>query len=545
MLQFSRRIGIFSRPRAHKRQPNVRLLLERLEGREVPAVIPLPPTGVTAVGTSASSIQLSWHKSADATVTGYDVYEKVWVHMGHYDGHYVYNSVGANLATHSETISGLASGSLHTYVVTAVNATGESLYSLTATGETWVAPTFANGPTIFLLSSGAVWSGPVTATATESTQITLLISGTPLNFSVLSGPSTVSINSAGTVTYTPALSEVGTVNITFGVSNSLGSISQTVQFDVAAPNLSLPVPTIKLDASSLVYSGQYQSVGATAYGTDGVTPVAGSMTTAVNGGLSGSLNVGTYQILATFTSADPNYNNATLVSTFAITPATPTFSYLSSPAIAVGAPTANVSGFLSSGAVAPLGDYVIITVNGSSIATPVGTAGFAAAFPSSTLAVANYHVKYAYAGDQNFTAAPNGGSTLKVVALQAPIITRNPVAHEIVSAGDGASFTAAAKGSPVITVQWQVSTDGGQTFTNITGNTSAQTTTLSFITSAGNNGSEYRAVFTNSAGTTTTTAGILTVEGGTSPRMAPQPSAFEWDALYDDYLGSNHHSRWW
>jgi hypothetical protein len=82
-----------------------------------------------------------------------------------------------------------------------------------------------------------------------------------------------------------------------------------------------------------------------------------------------------------------------------------------------------------------------------------------------------------------------------------------------VTAGD--PVTAAATSSPVLSVQWQVSTDGGLTFTNVTGNTSAQTTTFSSFTSAGQNGYKYRAVFTNSAGTATTSVATLTVESDT------------------------------
>jgi hypothetical protein len=69
-------------------------------------------------------------------------------------------------------------------------------------------------------------------------------------------------------------------------------------------------------------------------------------------------------------------------------------------------------------------------------------------------------------------------------------------------------FAAAASGTPTPTVQWQVSTDGGVTFTNIPGATS---TTLTVMPTASQSGSQYRAVFTNPCGTATTTAATLTV----------------------------------
>ena len=78
--------------------------------------------------------------------------------------------------------------------------------------------------------------------------------------------------------------------------------------------------------------------------------------------------------------------------------------------------------------------------------------------------------------------------------------------------GTSVSFIAAASGVPTPTVQWQRSTDGGASFTNIAGATS---TTYTFTAAAGDNGNKYRAVFTNVAGTATTTAATLSV--GTAP----------------------------
>jgi autotransporter passenger strand-loop-strand repeat protein len=102
---------------------------------------------------------------------------------------------------------------------------------------------------------------------------------------------------------------------------------------------------------------------------------------------------------------------------------------------------------------------------------------------------------------------------LTVATTSAPAITLNPVSQTVI-AGSSVSFTAAASGNPTPTVHWQVSTKGGP-FTNISG---ANSTTLSFASTASENGNKYRAVFTNSAGSATTTAATLTV---TSPPAAP------------------------
>src|SRR5690606_26587231 len=77
-----------------------------------------------------------------------------------------------------------------------------------------------------------------------------------------------------------------------------------------------------------------------------------------------------------------------------------------------------------------------------------------------------------------------------------------------VLAGETATFTAAASGVPDPAVQWQVSADGGVTFVDIPGATSK---TYSFAASLEDDQKQYRAVFTNVAGSDTRDASTLTV----------------------------------
>ena len=87
----------------------------------------------------------------------------------------------------------------------------------------------------------------------------------------------------------------------------------------------------------------------------------------------------------------------------------------------------------------------------------------------------------------------------------APAITLHP-SNQTVNAGQTASFTSTASGTPAPTVKWQVSSGGP--YTDIPGATS---TTYSFATASGDNGKSYHAVFTNSAGSATSNAATLTV----------------------------------
>src|SRR6266542_4731990 len=111
--------------------------------------------------------------------------------------------------------------------------------------------------------------------------------------------------------------------------------------------------------------------------------------------------------------------------------------------------------------------------------------------------------------------ASDGSSTvtgtlnITVTANTSPTISANP-GDATVCDNATATFTAAANGAPSPTVQWQISTDGGATFNNIAGATS---TTLSFTANTTQNGNKFRAVFTNTSNTATTTAATLSVNG--------------------------------
>ncbi len=95
--------------------------------------------------------------------------------------------------------------------------------------------------------------------------------------------------------------------------------------------------------------------------------------------------------------------------------------------------------------------------------------------------------------------------TCQPFVCQAAAITQNPTVQGG-CAGGMVTFTAAASGSPTPTVQWQVSTDGGATFTDVPGATSTSLTVMV------NPGRRYRAVFTSlCGGTATTTAAALNV----------------------------------
>jgi hypothetical protein len=110
-------------------------------------------------------------------------------------------------------------------------------------------------------------------------------------------------------------------------------------------------------------------------------------------------------------------------------------------------------------------------------------------------------------------AGPTDSNAATLTVDAAPLVTTNPASKGVV-AGEGATFTAAASGTPAPTVQWQVSTNFGSTWTNDTTDSGNATGTLTIVsTTVAENGQEYRAVFTNTAGAATSAPATLTVSG--------------------------------
>lgn len=115
-------------------------------------------------------------------------------------------------------------------------------------------------------------------------------------------------------------------------------------------------------------------------------------------------------------------------------------------------------------------------------------------------------------------ATNSAGSVISLVAVLtvgplapvsvAPALTSYTLAQSVV-APNTATFTAVATGTPAPTYQWQVSSDAGVTWVNITGATSASYTTPP--TSVGDNGKRFRVIVGNSAGSATGGAGVLAV----------------------------------
>jgi hypothetical protein len=102
---------------------------------------------------------------------------------------------------------------------------------------------------------------------------------------------------------------------------------------------------------------------------------------------------------------------------------------------------------------------------------------------------------------------PSASTAAAVAVTEAPVIYTTP-SDNTVGAGEGVWFAASSSDAEAFQ-QWQVSTDGGGTFVDIAG---ANSTYLELaIVGYADNGSKYRAFFTNAEGTAYTDAATLTV----------------------------------
>jgi len=112
----------------------------------------------------------------------------------------------------------------------------------------------------------------------------------------------------------------------------------------------------------------------------------------------------------------------------------------------------------------------------------------------------------AYAGGASYGFGANATLYAQWASASAPVVTLSPTS-QVVETGNTATFNASASGSPTPSVQWNVSSNGGSSWSAISGATSTSyaVTSTQFV-----NGYEYEAVFTNASGSATTGAAQLT-----------------------------------
>lgn len=156
------------------------------------------------------------------------------------------------------------------------------------------------------------------------------------------------------------------------------------------------------------------------------------------------------------------------------------------------------------------------SINGGTTFTNIAGATGATYSFATTLAQTTYQFRCVVSG----ICTPAVTSTAGVLTVNTPVaITAQPT-PVTQCAGNSASFSATATGTS-LTYQWQQSTDGGTTFTNIGGATNA---TYSFVTVSTQNNYQYRCVVTGSGGACNATTNATTLTVSTPVAISVQPA---------------------
>ena len=224
---------------------------------------------------------------------------------------------------------------------------------------------------------------------------------------------------SGTWTYTydgssSAPKNSGTYNVvgTFASSdpNFAGGTAST-EFVIGPA----PVPTIMMNCNSVTYDGLPQACipGGTAVGMCG-TSVSGTWAYTYNGSSIPPTNAGIYNVVGTFTSADPNYGGEeTFSAMFVIIPATPTLSVICNPVTYSASPQTCIPGGSATGiGGATVAGTWTYTYNGSAMApTNAGSYAVVGTFTSA---------------DPNYASGGTATGTLVISPAPASLLAVTP-----------------------------------------------------------------------------------------------------------------------
>ena len=321
-------------------------------------------------------------------------------------------------------------------------------------------------------------------------------------------------NSSATLSGTSASGSQGSYPFTITAANTAGSVTQNFLLTVNPEPTKAPVVTAH-PISQTVNVGQAATFSASASGTP--TPTI-QWQQSTNGTTWSNLAGGTSTSYTTpaATAAMSGYRYRAVFSNSAGTVyTTAAVLTVNGPPVITAHPAnqtvtaGHTATFTASGSGSPTPTVQWqLSTNGGSIWSDIGGATSASyTTPATTTAMNGYRYRAMFT---NSVGTANSNAAILTVNPPdvVPSVTAHP-ASQTVTAGQRATFSAAANGSPTPTVQWQLSINSGLIWSNITGATSTSYATPTTTTAM--NGYQYRAVFTNRAGTATSNVATLTV----------------------------------
>ena len=416
-------------------------------------------------------------------------------------------------------------GSGNVYIADYGNGTIDEWVASTNTLNTLVASPDVNKPFgVAIDGSGNVYIGDSGDNAlkewvpSSNTLTTIVPSGSGLSY-----PAGVAVDGSGNVYV--ADSGDGTVkefvpppSITAQPQNTSATVGQSGSVSV----------TVAAVGSSLSYQWQISTDNSTFTDLNDGNGISGSTSSTLT--VSGFTTAGTaeYQVVITDSSNDMVTSNA---ATLTINPV-PSITTQPQNATATAGQSASESFLIAdSGGTGPLMvQWEISTNNGASFSNLSNGSGVAGA-TDTTLTVSGFAAagtaEYrALVTDANSVTVTSNAATLTVNA--GPSISTQPADQAATTGQVGSeSFSVvAANGTGPFTYQWQVSTDGGNTFTSISdgsGISGAASATLAISSSAlPASGTEYKVVVTDADGVTVTSSAATQIINA-APSITTQP----------------------
>lgn len=308
-------------------------------------------------------------------------------------------------------------------------------------------------------------------------------------------------------------------NIFFDISNNnfniTGATTPTFNFDApGSVAVDCGSPSASNTLNSISVSGFSTPIVLSASGNPGGTTVSfspnpltpGSATTVTLNNM-GSLSPGTYTVTVTGT-AGAVVRTRDLVFEVNTAGGPVITTQPASQSICLGSPVSfNVA---ATGATAY--QWQVSTNGGTSFSAIGGATASTYSVPVTTAGMNNYIYNVVITNQCGTATSNNAVLTI----INTPTITTQP-ANTAVCEGATASFTVTATGNP--TYQWQVSTNGGVSFSNIPLQT-MNTLNLPSVTST-MNGYQYRVIVTNDCGTLTSSNATLTISAGVNITAQP------------------------
>jgi hypothetical protein len=354
-------------------------------------------------------------------------------------------------------------------------------------------------------SDGIVWAPLAGATASSYTLPATRAADNGLHFRVVvSGAGVKVVSSAVTLTVTGAV------------------VAPAITVQPAGQSVIAPDPaTFTITASGTAPSYQWQR------STDGgVTwaDIAGA--TAATHGTGATLTaMNDHRYRAVVGNASGSVTSSAAVLTVNATPTLPVFTTQPANQSVSGGSVATFT-VAATGTPAPALQWQRSSDNGvtwTSIA-----AATAATYDTGAVTAAQSGEQYRAVASNSAGTAPSHAATLTVAASAAPTVFRQP-SNETIRAGQAAAFVVGVNGTPTPTLQWQVSTDSGVSWSNINGAT-GDVLQLPAGVPLAYNGRQFRAVASNASGNATSQAAVLTV--------TPSFGAFEFN-LFGFNAGGN------